>query len=182
MTEPVRLPRGRRITTTLIVAILLLLLAVAGGYLAVIRALHRTITSVNLGGAGNWLQQTSWNAPVMLIIGIVIAALALIVLAVAVLPSPQRLVELTGPDDHTAAALGKKSLRRTVSSAAIAIDGIASARTQIRRRNVHLDISSGLRHTDGLEQAAAAAVGRRLDALSLRPPRTLATHLSRKDS
>ncbi len=165
-----------------IVAVLLLLAAVAGGYLATIAALHRTLVGVNLRGASRWLRETGWDATTVLIIGIVVAVVGVVLLAIGLLPASRHLIELNGPDANVAAALKKNSLRRTLSSVVVKIDGISRADARIGRRTIRLDANSGLRHTDGLQEAADAAANQRLQLLDLRRPRTVRTQLSRRDT
>ncbi len=182
MSAPIRLPRGRRGTTTVIVAVLLLAVAAAAGYLTVMAALNRPVTIVNARSVLAWTRSTSWNATVVLYIGIAMAAIGVILLAVALLPARRRVIELTGPDSSTGAAITRKGLRRTLQSAVAAIDGISAANADIRRRTIRLNAVSGLRHTDGLPQAATDTAETRLQVLDLRDPRTVTTRLHRKDS
>ena len=179
---PIRFPRGRRTGWSVITAVVLLAIAVAGGYLAVVLALHRTVNGVDLSRASRWLRDTGYRDQTVLICGIVLAGVGIALLLVALAPAPRHLVELTGPDAHTAAALPQASLRRTVQSAARRIDGISRASARIGRRRIGLDVVTGLRHTDGLAAGAEAAATDRLAALELRRPRIVKTRLIRKES
>ena len=182
MNAPVRIPRGRRTGVSVIVALLLLLSAAAAGSLAVLKALRRHSSGVDLSGTTRWLQRTSWNQQTLLVCGIVIAGVGLLILTVVLLPSRRRLVELVNPDPQTAAGLPRRSLRRTVAATAVHIDGISAAAAGVGRRRIAVKLTSGLRHTDGLKDAAVAAVTDRLDALQLRRPRTVAAHLTKEES
>jgi uncharacterized membrane protein len=182
MTTPVRLPRGRRTVPSVITAIVLLVIFGVASYLAVFAALHRSTPGVRLAAARNWLGDTHWSASSVLIIGIVLGVLGVVLLLIALLPSTRHVVELVGPDAHTAVGLPKKSLRRTVQASTVAIDGIASASATIGRRTVAVNASSSLRHAEGLAEAVNSAATARLEALNLRQPRTVIARLHTKDS
>ena len=181
-TQRTRFPRGRRTGPAVLIAAVILLSAAAIGYVCVLKGLQRNISGIDLGAVSRRLSGTAWDAPAVLVTGIVAAAVGVLILAVAILPAARPLVELDTPDDHTAAALSVRSLRRTVASAALRIDGISLARARIGRRRVHLDLHTRLRHTDGLLRSAQDAAGGRLRALTLARPRKVAAHLTRKDS
>lgn len=178
---PARFPRGRRTGPSVLTALLVLVVAASVCYLAVLRALNRTGGGVDPAVVSRHLSGTRWDAPEVLIVGIVVAAVGLLLMLVAMLPASRHLVELTNPDSRTAAAMPPRSLRRTVQSAALEVDGISTARARIGRRRIRLDLGTGLRHTDGLTGTADTAATRRLVALDLSRPRTIAAHLSRKD-
>lgn len=181
MSAPVRVPRGRRTAVSVVVAVVATLAAAATGYVAVLKALRRNLNGVDLSGTVDGLRATAWSASGVLVAGIVTAAVGLLLLAVAVVPSRRRLVELTDGDGRTATGLKRRSLRRTVVASAVHIDGISAATARIGRRRIQLSLTSGLHHVDGLSEAARAAVSHRLDVLQLRRPRTVAARLTTRE-
>ena len=181
MTAPLRVPRGRRTAISVVVAVVVTVLAAAGGYLAVLQALRRSINGLDISGAVDTLRRTSWSNSAVLVTGIVVAAVGLLLVVVSVVPSRRRLVELSDVDGCTAAGLPLRSLRRTVIASAVDVDGISAATAKIGRRRVALSLVSGLHHVDGLSEAARTAVSRRLDALQLRRPRTVAARLTTRE-
>ena len=181
MTAPLRVPRGRRTTVSVVVAVLVILAAAAGGYLAVLKALHRTVNGIDLTTAVDGARRTAWSGSEVLIAGIVTAAIGLLLVAVAVVPSRRRLVELADGDGRTAAGLSRRSLRRTLVASATDVDGISAATARIGRRHIALSLASGLHHVDGLSDAARTAVNRRLDVLHLRHPRTVTARLTTRE-
>ena len=129
-----------------------------------------------------WLQQTTWSSPVVLVAGIVLAAIGVVLLLAALLPPSRHVVELVSPREGVATAITPGGLRRTLAAAAVGVDGVTEAGTRLGRRRIRVDAITRLRRTDGLSDAAAAAVQRRLQVLDLRRAKVLATRLHRKES
>ena len=177
----IHFPRGRRTGPAVATAILILIAAAATGYAAILKGSRRQVPGVALREVVQSLTGTAWNSPVVLIVGSVAAAVGLLLLMIAVVPAPQPLVELNGSHARTAAALNVRSLRRAVQSAALRIDGIVTARAHVGRRRIRLNLSTWLRHTNGLGQCAQDAATERLTALDLVRPRAVQARLEQKD-
>lgn len=185
MTSPdsgIRFPRGRRGTASVLVALLVIAVAGAAGYLAVMAALNRPVTVVDTAPFIDFIRTTAYDSTGALITGIVLAVLGLIVLATVVVPADRRVEELTGPDPDVAAAITRTGLRRTLTAAAVDIDGVSNATARIGTRRVRLDAVTPLRRIDGLQDTTAAAVTSRLDRLQLRRSRVLSARLHQKDT
>lgn len=178
----IRPPRGRRGTAAVITALVLLIVAVAAGYLAVMAALSRQVTFVDVRSAVDWLRSASWGQQVALWIGVGITVVGVILLLAALLPPGRRVVELESPDAATAAGITHRGLRRTVAASVSGIDGISHARAEVGTRAVELDAVTWLRHTDGLQEAATAAAEQRLGQLRPAQLRSVKTRLHRKES
>ena len=178
----VRLPRGRRGTAGVVAALLLVAVTGAAGYLAVMAALDRPVTVVDIAAVLERVRSTPWSSTTGLVVGIVLAVLGVVALLAALVPPRRRAVELVSTAPMTATGITRAGLRRTLEAAAVTVDGVTAAHASVGRRRIRVDAVSGLRRTDGLQDAAGSAVQRRLQVLNLRQTRALTTHLQQKDA
>lgn len=178
----VRPPRGRRGTAASVTALVGLLLCAAGA----VEALYLATTDATWGyessSVADFLADTTLGSTAVLVTAIVLAVLGLVALLAGILPARRRLVELGGDDDIVATGLTRRSLRRTLRSAAESVDGIEDAPTTVKRRKVVVRAVTSLRQTDGLADRVQTAVQSRVDDLAPRTARRVKVRLDRKES
>ncbi|MEZ0074014.1 hypothetical protein ABH927_003368 [Planotetraspora sp. GP83] len=85
--------------------------------------------------------------------------------ALAVLPGRPRLVPLEATDPLLVMGLTRSGLRRTLSGAAEAVDGVKRARVRIRRRQIEVIVLTDTKRTGESLREVGAAVGDQLSGL-----------------
>lgn len=113
--------------------------------------------------------QRTWESapPRWIFIGLVAAGLALLFLQVA----GRRPTALALTPSEVPADVGRHSLERSLAREAARVDGIATARTKVRKDKAQVVASSTRRQTDDLGSVVSQAVDRRMATIGLaRPP------------
>ena len=114
-------------------------------------------------------RQRTWDAapPRWIFIGLLAAGLALLLLQLA----RRRPTALALTPGAVPADVGRRSLERSLAREAALIDGVAGAKTRIRKDKAEVVATSNRRQTDDLEPAVSQAVDRRMAAVGVaRPP------------
>jgi hypothetical protein len=176
----VRMPRRRRGTAASLVAFIGLLVFAAGAVFALYAAIEGSAWLVDADQVADWARDTTLGDTVALVVGIVVGVVGLLLLLAAVVPPRRGLVELAENNTGIAAGLTRSSLARTLSAAALAVDGISSAAVG-GRRTLTVRATTSLRRTDGLVDRVQQAVETRLAELQPAQAHPVRVKLSRKD-
>jgi hypothetical protein len=180
----VRVPRGRRGTTATVVALVGLVLAAALAVEALWLAVQGTTWGFEPAGVASRLRDTRLGSTEVQVVAIVVAVVGLLLLLAAALPARRHLVELDpleADDREVATGLTRRSLRRTLTAAAVSVDGIGAAKVKVGRRRLVVQARTALRHTDGLADRVQAAVESRLADLAPRRTRAVKVRLHREE-
>lgn len=178
----VRVPRGRRGTAASVVALIGLVSCAAGAVEAVSLAANDTTYGYEPTAVSDFLSSATLGSTVALVVAIVLLVLGVLVLLAGIVPPRRRLIELGGDEKSVSTGLTRRSLRRTLRSAAERVDGVGSAPVDVTRRKVVVKARTSLRRTDGLADRVQAAVGSRLDDVQPRRSRSVRVRLDRKDA
>ena len=126
--------------------------------------------------------QFHWDAPRPLVASAVACALGLLLIGLALRPGRVRVVPVASRDPYAVAAMTRAGLRRYLADAATTVDGIASAKVNVRRRRARVYAASSLRDIEGLTAQAQTAVTERLAVLApLHPLRVRVSVRKRRD-
>ena len=180
MATDVRMPRRRRGTAASLVAFVGLLAFAAGAVFALYAAIDGSPWLVDADAVSRWARDTTLGDTVALVVGIVAAALGLLLLLAATFPPRRGLVELAENNTGIAAGLTRASLARTLAAAAVGVDGISSAKVA-GRRTLTVRATTSLRRTDGLPDRVRSVVESRLAHLEPATPHSVRVKLTRKD-
>lgn len=119
-----------------------------------------------------WAARTSWESVTVRTVGVLLAIGGLALLVLQLVPRRPDRLPVRG-DDGTDAAITRRGLAYSVSDAVNEVDGVNTARVQVRRRSVKVKARARPGLADGsAREAATDAARHRLDELNLsRPPR-----------
>lgn len=176
----IRMPRRRRGTLATVVAFLGLAVFAAGAVFAIYAAIEKSPWLVDADSVSEWARDTTLGDTVALVVGVVVGVVGLFLLLAALLPPRRGLVELAENNSGIAAGLKRSSLSRTLTSAALGVDGISSAKVDGRRR-LTVKATTSLRRTDGLGDRVREVVEHRLTQLEPAHAHSVRVKLSRKD-
>jgi Family of unknown function (DUF6286) len=177
---PPRLPRGRRTVSAVIVATVLLVLGALVAWQAILVQTGREPYGVDASAVADRLHQTPWkDTGVIIVVGVAIV-LGLGLLALAVLPSRRRYLQLRETDPVLVTGITPANLRRALSGAAQRVNGINAAETQLNRNTATTVITSSLSMTERLPGAAQDAITVRLRQLDPVEPIAVRVRLSSK--
>ena len=175
-----RLPRGRRTVSAVIVATVLLVLGALVAWQAILVQTGRQPYGVDASAVADRLHQTPWkDTGVIIAVGVAIV-LGLGLLALAVLPSRRRYLQLRETDPVLVTGITPANLRRALSGAAQRVNGINAAETQLNRNTAITVITSSLSMTEQLPGAAQDAITVRLRQLDPVEPIAVRVRLSSK--
>lgn len=178
--QDIRMPRRRRGATATITATVGLLAAAAGAVFALYAAIRHAPWLVDADRVSHWGRHTTLGTTLALVVGIIAAVVGLLVLVLALVPPRRGLVELAEPRTGIAAGLTRRSLARTLGSAAAGVDGISSAKVTGHRR-VTVRATTSLRMTDGLADRVRGVVDDRLRQLEPAATHHVRVRLTRKE-
>ena len=126
--------------------------------------------------------QFHWDDPRPLVASGVACALGLLLIGLALRPGRFRVVPVASQDPYAVAAMTRAGLRRYLADAATTVDGIASAKVNVRRRRARVYAASSLRDIEGLTAQVQTAVTDRLAVLApLHPIRVRVSVRKRRD-
>lgn len=167
--------RPRRTVPATIVGVVLLALAVVVA-VSCIQLIVGSPPLVPLGTVAGLGRGVSWNAPVVLAGGAVLALIGLVLLACAILPGTPKVLALASTNDHTDAGVARHSLGRDLASHARSADGITDAHVTVGARSVKVNARTLLGDRSGLSERVRDAVTERLEDINLaRRPRVRVT-------
>jgi hypothetical protein len=162
-----RLPRGRRSPTAALVALVVVVVCVLVAVAAIqLKAGHDHTVLGHVGAVAARLRTHGWHDVIVLVVGIVAAALGLVLLLTGLLPGRRALVAMTAPDEHTVAGIARGGLVRDLAAIGARVDGVASCRVRLGRAHVRAKVRSALRDRAGLRDAVRAALTDRLTELA----------------
>lgn len=176
-----RLPRGRRTVAAVIVAALLLLLAAFAGWQAILVQTGRPPYPLDSADISARLNQTPWNDPAVLVIGIVLVLLGLWLVILAVTPARRKFVELT--EDHPDVTTGIRpgDLHRALIGAAEQVDGVSKATVSVARGSATVTVFSPLGNPTGLTDRVTGKLTEQLRQLNPVTPLTPRVTLAGRD-
>lgn len=128
------------------------------------------------------MRAARWDNPAVMAVAAAIAAVGLLLVVAAVVPGRPRVVPVTGGSDEVAVGASRRSLRRSVRSAVLGVDGIHAARVKLHRRSLRVTATTRLRDRSGLSGAVRAAVTERLEQLGPRRSPRVKVRLRTKES
>jgi hypothetical protein len=166
--------------SAVIVATVLLVLGALVAWQAILVQTGREPYGVNASAVADRLHQTPWkDTGVIIVVGVAIV-LGLGLLALAVLPSRRRYLQLRETDPVLVTGITPANLRRALSGAAQRVNGINAAETQLNRNTATTVITSSLSMTERLPGAAQDAITVRLRQLDPVEPIAVRVRLSSK--
>jgi len=177
---PPRLPRGRRTVSAVIVAILLLVLGALVAWQAVLVQTGRQPYGVDASAVADRLHRTPWTDTAVIAAAAVAIVVGLGLLALAMLPSRRRYLQLRESDPVLVTGITPANLRRALSGAAQRVNGINAAETELHRTTATTVITSSLSMTERLPAAAEDAITVRLKQLDPVVPIAVRVRLSSK--
>lgn len=176
--RPSRLPRGRRTVSAVIVATLLLIVAVVVAWQAILVQTGRELYGVNASAIADRLHLTPWNDTAVTIAAAALMVVGLWLLALAVLPSPRRYLQLREADPVLVTGINRRNLRRALDGAAQRVNGISAAETRLTKSTATTTVTSSLSMTGGLTETAQNAITTRLQQLDPVEPIAVRVQLS----
>ncbi len=176
--RPSRLPRGRRTVSAVIVATLLLIVAVVVAWQAILVQTGRELYGVNASAIADRLHLTPWNDTAVTIAAAALMVVGLWLLALAVLPSPRRYLQLREADPVLVTGINRRNLRRALDGAAQRVNGISAAETRLTKSTATTSVTSSLSMTGGLTETAQNAITTRLQQLDPVEPIAVRVQLS----
>lgn len=177
---PPRPPRGRRTVSAVIVAILLLVLGALVAWQAVLVQTGRQPYGVDASAVADRLHRTPWTDTAVITAAAVAIVVGLGLLALAMLPSRRRYLQLRESDPVLVTGITPANLRRALSGAAQRVNGINAAETELHRTTATTVITSSLSMTERLPAAAEDAITVRLKQLDPVVPIAVRVRLSSK--
>jgi len=164
--------------SAVIVAIVLLVLGALVAWEAVLVQTGREPYGVNASAVADRLGRTPWTDTGVIIAAAVAIVLGLLLVALAVLPSRRRYLQLRESDPVLVTGITPANLRRALSGAAQRVNGINAAETQLNRTTATTVITSSLSMTERLPGAAQEAITARLQQLDPVVPIAVRVRLS----
>jgi len=176
--NPPRLPRGRRTVSAVVVALLLLVLGALVAWQAILVQTGRQPYGVDASAVAERLHRTPWTDTAVISGAAVAIVLGLGLLALALLPSRRRYLQLRESDPVLVTGITPANLRRALSGAAQRVNGINAAETELRGSTATTVITSSLSMTERLPAAADEAITVRLQQLDPVVPIAVRVRLS----
>lgn len=176
------LRRPRRRAPAIIVGIVLLAVCVAVVWSAVRSLLDRgaglAVTQLRSRATG-----TGWDETVILVAAAVLAAVGLVLAICGLWPGRPTVLPLATGEGLAAAGITRTGLTRSLTRAAIEVDGAYQAKTTVRRRQAAVTVWCGRIDTAGLEAKVGDRLQRQLDHIDLakRPRLRLRIRPGRED-
>ena len=131
-----------------------------------------------------WLDHTGrdqrWDGAGPVAVAAAVTALGLVLIWRAVSAGRSAMIRLAaGPGTMT--AISRRSLRRSLEAAAIALEGVTGARVRPGRHRVHVQARTALRDAPELQEAVRQAVTLRCQALGLAGPLAIRVTVTRSE-
>jgi hypothetical protein len=162
--------RPRRSLPVILLALVLLAAAVLVAISCIQLLLHQN-PLIPFGALAAFGASLRWNAPITIVVGVVAAALGLILLAAGLLPGKPTVLPLSN-NGRTSAGVSRRSLRRDLTTAAASADGVRSAAVRVRRGRVVATVRTPAADTAGVAEQVRTLLDERLTAIALaRRPR-----------
>ena len=178
--SPPGLPRGRRTVSAVIVACVLLALGALVAWQAILVQTGMQPYGVDASAVADRLHRTPWTDTAVISAAAVAIAAGLGLLALALLPSRRRYLQLRESDPVLVTGITRANLRRALSGAAQRVNGITAAETELHRGTATTVITSSLSMTERLPAAAGEAITVRLQQLDPVAPISVRVRLSSK--
>lgn len=178
--NPPSLPRGRRTVSAIIVAGVLLVLGALVAWQAILVQTGRQPVGLDASAVADRLHRTPWTDTAVISAAAVAIVLGLGLLALALLPSRRRYLQLRETDPVLVTGITPANLRRALSGAAQRVNGITGAETELHRSTATTVITSSLSMTERLPAAANEAITIRLQQLDPVVPIVVRVRLSGK--
>ena len=178
--SPPGLPRGRRTVSAVIVACVLLALGALVAWQAILVQTGRQPYGVDASAVADRLNRTPWTDTAVISGAAVAIVVGLGLLALALLPSRRRYLQLRESDPVLVTGITPANLRRALSGAAQRVNGITAAETELRGSTATTVITSSLSMTERLPAAAGEAITIRLQQLDPVAPISVRVRLSSK--
>jgi ABC-type Fe3+ transport system permease subunit len=166
--------------SAVIVAILLLVLGALMAWQAVLVQTGRQPYGVDASAVADRLHRTPWTDTAVITAAAVAIVVGLGLLALAMLPSRRRYLQLRESDPVLVTGITPANLRRALSGAAQRVNGINAAETELHRTTATTVITSSLSMTERLPAAAEDAITVRLKQLDPVVPIAVRVRLSSK--
>ena len=170
-----------------VASVLLAVVGFAAGIALAVEIAHRAF-----GGTGHLLvpyeplarfvRDNAWSAPVVIVIGAVLAALGLLLLVAELKPRRPGLLVLESGHPDVTAALPRASVARVVEHATSDLPGLDHVRATARGRKVSLTARTPLAQPGDLPAGVEAAATRALQELHLRRTPTVTVRVQGSSS
>ncbi|MFD3442903.1 DUF6286 domain-containing protein [Streptomyces sp. NPDC058685] len=172
--------RPRRSVPATLTALLVLAICVLAAIIA-IQMIMGVAPLISYRSVTDYLAATRWIDTATFIAGGAATLLGLIMLIAAILPGRPTVVPLDGDLD---AGASRRSLRRTLLSAARRVDGVSKAKLKLTRRTVAARIRTDRTNTAGLTETVRDTLNQRLDQIApaTRPAVKVKLHATRSTS
>jgi hypothetical protein len=164
--------------SAVIVAGLLLVLGALVAWQAILVQTGRQTYGVDASAVADRLHRTPWTDTAVITAAGIAIVLGLALLALALLPSRRRYLQLRESDPVLVTGITPANLRRALSGAAQRVNGINAAETELRRGTATTVITSSLSMTQRLPAAAEEAITVRLQQLDPVVPIAVKVRLS----
>ena len=178
--RPPGLPRGRRTVSAVIVAGVLLAFGALVAWQAILVQTGRQPYGVDASAVADRLNRTPWTDTAVISGAAVAIVVGLGLLALALLPSRRRYLQLRESDPVLVTGITPANLRRALSGAAQRVNGITAAETELRGSTATTVITSSLSMTERLPAAGGEAITVRLQQLDPVAPISVRVRLSSK--
>lgn len=155
--------RPRRVGAAILVAVALLALCVAV-VVALVQRLSGSREFVSYDSIATRAHDTAWGDPVVLLVGVAVALIGLVLLALAITPGRATVLPLE-PLEGSDAGIERRSLRAALRRSALGVGGIDSARVRLRGRTIRVSANSDRVDIRELPETVRAAVAHTLERI-----------------
>ncbi|MEV0295927.1 DUF6286 domain-containing protein [Nocardia sp. NPDC050710] len=158
--------RSRRVLPATVLAVLVFALCVA----VVVSLVQRLVGAheyLSYDTIATELHGRAWDDLPVLIVGVVLAALGVLLLAVAVWPGRPAVLPLAASDELKA-GVSRRGLRAALRSTAGSVDGVDTARIRLHRKTITVSGRAMGRKADGVAEEVCATLTRRVQEIG--PP------------
>lgn len=118
----------------------------------------------------DFLRENSWSSGTVIAIGVVIAALGLLLTVAELWPRRPGLYRVKAETEGVAVGVSRRSLARALSQATTDVAGITNATTSLGHRYAVIDATTPLRDPGDLAEQAQRQVDRVMESLALAQP------------